>query len=555
MSKVMIEGPEIGAAGRFNIVVKNADGSVKKDYGWQSNLFTQYGLNGINNVQTAYELAPYQIFIGTGSGTPAISDTSLFEPLTGYTRAVSQQSYSAADFTMTLPADLKIKMDHLYPDGYAYGSRWYQLTASNMQNKNITELCLGNPNNNGTSNIATHAIIRDENGQPTAITVLTGEILQIRYEVYAFIPYVTKRGTIKLKKTPDMAIPEQYTEDEYDYQLQIFRAVNKELKGQQFVSSSGYSEGPAHIGSNYQIKIPDDATQGPVDFDKWRVPYDTRNATNGLFTSSIANLFNPTSADNATFFINMEPEYRLKNLSSVTKLSFPYSNKYSADFLNSPTYDKSLWYQTNKYAVDGFKRTSTIIWTPFNRDGQYKGNANVYVYNSGNSGDNGLRGLFFSNSGLTGLSNSESNFDNYMFSATKASGNGSSPNMLVVFSKKSTGEGIKKEWGWFLEITFGFNTVGIDLDSVKIVNASMDTSTKVLNQTHTLDLTYEEGATYNVEIQSLVENVSAEELVSVDGLTLTQVAQSGSFNVKVTVSKEGMIPRTFTQSFTIASSN
>lgn len=545
MSKVMIEGPEIGAAGRFNIVVKNADGSIKKDYGWQSNLITQAGLDAINSLLMSFQYSiDYHsgyIVIGTGSGTPSITDKKLFEPLTDLTNTSNNPGVS--DLSLILPNDLKIKMDYLYPDGYAWGGKYFAATFTNIKNKNITELGITDRYYTYNYDLYTHAIIRDENGQPTAITVLSGEILQIRYEIYAFIPYVTKRGTIKLKKTPDMAIPEQYTEEEYDYQLQIFRAVNKTENGQYNGQYGGSYQGSCH-----QIKIPDNATEGPVDFDKWKVRYKTTNANGSQLNSNINDLFNPTHADNALFFVNMDQEYRTNNLSTVQKLSF--SSSYTSDFLTEN--GKKLWFSSVN--VEGYRRANSILWSPFCKDGQFKGSSNAYCYNSGNSGDNGLRALFFQNSTM-GDENRYSDGYNFFKASLINGGNGELPNMLVVFSKKGTGEGIKKEWGWFLEITFGFNTVGIDLESVKIVNASMDTSAKVLNQTHTLDLTYEEGATYSVEIQSLVENVSAEELVSVNGLTLTQVAQSGSFNVKVTVSKEGMVPRTFTQSFTIASSN
>lgn len=535
MNKAIIEGPDVGACGRFNIVVKNADGSVKRDYGWQTNLITNTGLRNINQYNAGDYNFDY-ITIGTGSGTPSVSDTQLFEVLTDYTN--TRGSY----YIPQLQSDLKLKADYLFPNGYNYGSLQLSMTATNIKNKNITEI--GISSSSVTGELQTHAMITDETGTPQAITILEGEILEVQYQIFAFIPYQIKRGTIKLKKTPDMAIPEQYTEEEYDYQLQTFRSVNKTKNS---FSNWHYI---ADVCSNFQIKVPDDATPGPVDFDKWIVPYRTTNASGGRFyESSIGNLFNPNHASNATFFVNMESEYRTKNLSTVSNVGFSSSSYYTSSFLmDTGSYRDRMWATSNKYKIDGYQRTATILLSPFYKDGQLP---DAY-YNDKTKGDNGLRGLFFTCSKLGGQYYSTSifkSYENYDDTVSRQT-----PNMLVVFSKKGTGEGIKKEWGWFLEITFGFNTVGIDLESVKIVNASMDTSAKVLNQTHTLDLTYEEGATYNVEIQSLVENVSAEELVSVNGLTLTQVAQSGSFNVKVTVSKEGMVPRTFTQSFTIASS-
>lgn len=534
MSKVMIEGPDVGAAGRFNIVVKNADGSVKKDYGWQSNLITQAGLDVINSLRNT-DQSDKSLTIGTGSGTPSISDTVLFEYLSDWARSGSWTTISA------LPNDLQLKMDYIYPDGYSWGGLVFNYTFSQINNKNITELGIWNTDSKASATsytLLTHAIIRDENGQPTAITVLTGEILQVQYELYAFIPYVTKRGTFKLKKTPDMAIPEQYTEEEYDYQLQTFRCVNSETNGHEITTTSS----SITTASNYQIKIPNTATEGPVDFDKWKVEFTPTDANGNILTLSMSEMFNPANAKSALFWKNADQEYRNNNMSYYQGLKFARYDSYTRNFLvdNNGSLNNRLWSVANKYTVEGFQRTHTIVWTPFTKDG---------MYDTNNKWDKGLRGLFIRSSKM-GFGDTGAIFDER--NQTSGSNKRTTPNMLVVFSKKGTGEGIKKEWGWFLEITFGFNTVGIDLDSVKIVNASMDTSAKVLNQTHTLDLTYEEGATYNVEIQSLVENVPAEELVSVNGLTLTQVAQSGSFKVIVTVSKEGMVPRTFTQSFTIA---
>lgn len=561
---IILEGPQLGAFGYFNCVVKNSDGTIKKDYGWQHNLITQKGLNGQCDLVggwSFYSNMP-KIVIGTGSGTPSVADTQLFERLTSYNEAPDNYTY-APDTSYKLPNDLKIKLDHLYPNGYNYGGRKWKNTFSNINNKNLTEIGIAHPTN---YTLYTHAMITDETGTPSAITILQGEILEVEYWVWFIIPYMLKRGTFKLKKTPDMAIPEQYTEEEYDYQLQVFGEVNKNNNGTYYSSSSS-----KRYGSNFQIKIPDDATPGPVDFDKWIVPWRTKKSDGTNFTSNIVDLFTTTNAKNATFFVNMDQEYRTKNLSTIYQLGFVSydDSSYLKDFLvdnyinGYGGYDKNgakrLKLYNNKYTVDGFYRTTTIAWTPFTKDNLYKGLAPNENYNNGNLtnngsyGDNGLRGLFFTGSLL-------GDFDSYndsagFFDASTQLCNGAQPNMMVIFSKKGTGEGIKKEWGWFLEVTLGFNASAIDVDSIKIVEANMDTSKKVLDQTYTLDLTYEEGATYNVEIQSLVDGVTPEELVSLNGLTLTQVAQTGSFNVKVTVSKGDMVPRTFTQSFTIASSN
>ena len=77
----------IGYKGRFNVVVKNADGSVKQDYGWQDNLITDEGLNLLSYVvQTTNkgtQRQPHdnsifgQLAVGSGTIEPSVTDKAL----------------------------------------------------------------------------------------------------------------------------------------------------------------------------------------------------------------------------------------------------------------------------------------------------------------------------------------------------------------------------------------------------------------------------------------------------------------------------------------------
>ena len=81
---------DVGYKGRFNVVVRNADGSVKQDYGWQDNLITDEGMKLLSYVtritNKGTQLPPDssgifgQLAVGSGTIEPSVTDIALTKP-------------------------------------------------------------------------------------------------------------------------------------------------------------------------------------------------------------------------------------------------------------------------------------------------------------------------------------------------------------------------------------------------------------------------------------------------------------------------------------------
>ena len=137
----------VGYKGRFNIVVKNADGSVKQDYGWQDNLITDEGMNLLSYVvQTTNkgtQRQPHdssifgQLAVGSGTIEPNVTDKALTQ-LEAFSIREENAVTTHEMFSDTRPNILK----ETYTAKYIFNS---------INNKNITELGLVWVNN---SNIA-----------------------------------------------------------------------------------------------------------------------------------------------------------------------------------------------------------------------------------------------------------------------------------------------------------------------------------------------------------------------------------------------------------------
>ena len=186
---------ETQVEGEFEIVVKRADGSIKEQLPVCKNLITNTGLKMLNagKVTTAFGVtAEYgsifvDCFVGTGSSTPTVLDTVL-------TNYVSTHN-SVITGTNTIEAPTAI----LHPN-FVKVSSSEKFIFNNINNKNITEVGLGATIAAGYA-LFTHALIKDSSGTPVAITVLTGEILEITYTVHSYFNIAPKVGNFTLTTT------------------------------------------------------------------------------------------------------------------------------------------------------------------------------------------------------------------------------------------------------------------------------------------------------------------------------------------------------------------
>lgn len=156
----------IGLLGEVRCVVIKEDGTVKEDTGYQKNLILNQGLdfygggNGINIF--------HRCLVGTGNSTPIPTQNKLDMPVKIATGTIFADKY---DYTP--------REDNLY-----LVERTYKYLFSSMGNVNISEVGLAS-NGTTTTNayMCTRALIKDAMGNPTVISVLNTEKLEVYYKI------------------------------------------------------------------------------------------------------------------------------------------------------------------------------------------------------------------------------------------------------------------------------------------------------------------------------------------------------------------------------------
>ena len=172
----------IGMTGEFRCVVKKSDGSTKIDTGYQKNLILNQGLdffgggNG-NDMMT-------HCVIGSGNSQPSYTQNKLDTTIAG---AVGTDFSSKYDYDASR-------------DGNLYKTnKVRKYTFNGLNNVNISEVGLASKFSSSINYyICTRALIKDTQGVPTTITVLSGEILEIYYKLWAVYDTTDKTGTLKL---------------------------------------------------------------------------------------------------------------------------------------------------------------------------------------------------------------------------------------------------------------------------------------------------------------------------------------------------------------------
>ena len=172
----------MGMAGEFRVVVKRADGSTKIDTGYQKNLILNQGLDffGSSNRGSMMEYC----VIGSGNSQPVYTQNKLDTAVSG----VIGDDYSTKyDYNASTDGSL-YKTNKVRK----YSFRW-------LSNVNISELGLASTySNTSTYFLCTRALIKDSQGNPTTITVLSDEQLDIYYKLWAVYDTTDKTGQINL---------------------------------------------------------------------------------------------------------------------------------------------------------------------------------------------------------------------------------------------------------------------------------------------------------------------------------------------------------------------
>lgn len=191
----------VGIKGEVRVVkINQATGEVIEDTGFQPNIILNNGLEffGGNNGSDLM----YYCVIGTGNSTPQKTQTGLDVLVAG------------VQFT-GIPTDIITKIDYdETKDGLLYKtSKTKKYSFTNLNNVNVTEVGLAaqyTANNPANNYICTRALIKGTNGSPTAITVKTGEQLDIYYRLWQVYDLTDKTGTINLLDGNGGSIPYNY---------------------------------------------------------------------------------------------------------------------------------------------------------------------------------------------------------------------------------------------------------------------------------------------------------------------------------------------------------
>ena len=172
----------IGIAGEFRCVVKKADGSIKTDTGYQKNIILDKGLDFFGDLHGT-NMMDFCV-IGSGNSKPVYIQNEL-DAITTYARG--------DDFSSKYDYDAS-------RDGNLYKTnKVRKYTFYGLSNANISEVGLASEFSSSIDYyLCTRALIKDAQGVPTTITVLSGEVLEIYYKLWQVFDTTDKVGTINL---------------------------------------------------------------------------------------------------------------------------------------------------------------------------------------------------------------------------------------------------------------------------------------------------------------------------------------------------------------------
>ena len=160
---------QIGA--RFKLIAHKGDGVATKETEWFNNIVLDSGL-----ARMSAGIWIDRCCVGAGNTTPVVSQTALNSFLASTT---TKQSTSALVQTTTSPYYRSATITWRFSEGVAAG--------------NISEVGLGW----GNSTLWNRALVLDANGNPTTITVLSDEFLDVVAEIREY-PTLSTSGTFLL---------------------------------------------------------------------------------------------------------------------------------------------------------------------------------------------------------------------------------------------------------------------------------------------------------------------------------------------------------------------
>jgi len=161
----------VNFAGRYKLTATKPDGTQRVLSDWFNNLVL---LNGLNRIGTGGIMS--MAHVGSGSSAPAFGE-SLLSNLIG-----TSENVPGADITGTNLGE-----------GYAYCRRTFRFPAGTATG-NISEVGVGWASNQ----LFSRALVKDGAGDPTTVTVLADEVLDLVYELRVYWPTTDNTTTVTL---------------------------------------------------------------------------------------------------------------------------------------------------------------------------------------------------------------------------------------------------------------------------------------------------------------------------------------------------------------------
>lgn len=152
----------VGIAGRFKLEAVNAETGARRELApWFNNLILDQGLNQMGLGQLGYFC-----HVGTGSTTPQVTDTALANKIAHTTTTQSVVNGGSASAP--------------YYGSYTVVYRF----AAGVATGNLSEVGVGY----STTQLFSRTLIKDGAGNPTTITILATEALDVTYELRLYAP-------------------------------------------------------------------------------------------------------------------------------------------------------------------------------------------------------------------------------------------------------------------------------------------------------------------------------------------------------------------------------
>lgn len=218
----------LGIAGEFQVIVRQADGSVRIDTGMQKNLILDNGLKYYLSQKMMNDNAEEEdpkgtmfsgLVVGSGNQQPTNTEVKL-------------QSFIA--HTSTQRGTEWGKTEPTKDQHPNFVKVWKRTTFifDNIKNQNISELGLvanyWDKYNSQLSKyekrylLTTRALIKGNDGHPLTITVLEGEVLEVIYQINMYVDIRRQTGEFKLTtylagQNPGTGVG---TESQFEYFLQ-----------------------------------------------------------------------------------------------------------------------------------------------------------------------------------------------------------------------------------------------------------------------------------------------------------------------------------------------